>query len=124
MGLSFGYAHSYNDGTKVNGLQVDPYARFNFVKFGPVSLFVDMGFGVATYKEKDYDDSFTAWNIGVKPGVKVSLTKQIDFVAHLGFLGYRDSDEDAPQLEEVYGDNGFGFDLNATNVMFGIYYNF
>lgn len=121
LGIGFGYAHSYADGIKVNGLEANPYARWNYAKFGPVSLFLDMGFGVATFKAKDADDSSTAWNMGVKPGIKVALAKQIDFVAHFGFLGYRDADEG---LDEVYGNNGFGFDLNATNVMFGVYYNF
>lgn len=120
LGIGIGYGHYYANGVKLNAVQVDPYARYKFVKFGPVSFFLDMGFGVASYKVKDGGDSQTAWNIGVQPGVKVALAKQIDFVAHVGFLGYRDSDNS----NFSYGDDGFGFKLSGNDLTFGIVYNF
>lgn len=107
-------------GSKSHTLNVDPYARWNYVKFGPVSFFLDMGFGISLTKYKGGGDALVGWNLGVKPGLKVSLAKQIDFVAHLGFLGYRDADEGAPN----YGEQGLGFDFDSDNVMFGVYYNF
>lgn len=120
LGVGFGYSHAYYSGIKVNAVQADPYARWNAVKFGPVSLFLDMGFGVNSYKVKDADDSQLGWRVGVQPGIKVSLAKNIDFVAHAGFLGYRDADDDYCS----YGDNGFGFDVDGNDLSFGIYYNF
>lgn len=120
LGVGFGYSHAYYSGIKVNAIQADPYARWNAVKFGPVSLFLDMGFGVNSYKVKDADDSQLGWRVGVQPGIKVSLAKNIDFVAHAGFLGYRDADDDYCS----YGDNGFGFDVDGNDLSFGIYYNF
>lgn len=129
LGLGLGYIYTYEgyethagDGIKGNAFVVEPYGRWNYAEFGPVSLFLDMGFGIATFKTKGIDDADTAWNIGVKPGLKVSLAKQIDFVAHLGFLGYRGSDDDLDI--KVYGDDGFGFNFNSTSVTFGVYYNF
>ena len=88
--------------------------------------------GVASYKTKyrdnDSSDANTAWRIGVEPGVKVSLTKKLDFVAHCGFLGYTDAD-DAFILNDgssvsPYGEKGFGFRLNGNNLTFGLLYNF
>lgn len=120
LGIGAGFTHQYQNGLSANGLTADPYARWSFVKFGPVSLFLDMGFGVASYKVEDADDSKTGWNIGVKPGVRVSLTKKIDFLAHCGFLGYREADDNfAP-----YGEQGFGFMLSGYDLSFGINYNF
>jgi len=119
LGIGFGYSHAYNQGLKVNAVQADPYARWNAVKFGPVGLFLDMGFGVCSYKVKDAD-SQTGWRVGVQPGVKVSLAKNIDFVAHAGFLGYRDADDSNCS----YGENGFGFDVSGYDLTFGLYYNF
>ena len=127
LGIGIGYAHAYNKGVAVNAFQVDPYARWNYVKFGPVGLFLDMGFGINTYKTKIKDgessDANTAWCVGVAPGVRVNLTKHIDFIAHIGFLGYRDSN-DTYTLTKPYGQDGFGFFLSGNDLTFGINYNF
>lgn len=139
LGLSIGFAHNYYDGTKVNGFEVDPYVRYTVAKAGPVSFFLDGGFGFATAKAKKGDrksDSYNMWQIGIKPGVKVSLSKKVDFIASMGFLGYRDNDdvkvtgidaiddifEDASP--SVYGEKGFGFDFSTSNLKFGLIYNF
>lgn len=143
LGIGVGYNHNYKGlgevngqtiaGIKTNSIAVDPYARWTFAKFGPVSFMLDMGFGVNTYKVKgDYNSPLTGksetykgdaqvgWRIGVQPGVKVNLAKNIDFVAHLGFLGYQDADDDYC----AYGENGFGFNLSSNNLTFGVVYNF
>ena len=132
MGIGIGFAHDYLKGFKTNAIEVDPYVRWSFAKFGPVGLFLDMTAGIASYKTKyrdnDSSDANTAWRIGVEPGVKVSLTKKLDFVAHCGFLGYTDAD-DAFILNDgssvsPYGEKGFGFRLNGNNLTFGLLYNF
>lgn len=120
LGIGIDLEHNYNRGVKANAFSVDPYARWSFVKFGPVSLFLDMGFGVGTYKVKDGGDAQVAWQIGVEPGVRVALAKNIDFVAHAGFLGYREADTSFAR----YGGDGFGFRLNGNDLSFGINYRF
>ena len=124
LGLGFSYSHDYLKGYKVNGIQVDPYARWSYAKFGPVSLFLEMGFGVNTYKTKfrdgDASDAQVGWRVGVQPGVKVGLCKNIDFIAHVGFLGYRESDDNRCS----YGEDGFGFNLSGNNLNFGLVYKF
>ena len=119
LGIQFGYSHAYNKGVKGNALEVNPYARYTFAKFGAVSLFADITAGVKSYKVKG-SDSQTGWQAGVKPGVRVNLAKNVDFVAHCGFLGYRDADDQYCS----YGTNGFGFNLDANNLVFGINYRF
>lgn len=127
LGLSFGYVHNYvgdenhlTDGTKINAVTVNPYARFTYAKFGPVKLFLDGGFNVDAVKVKDADDSSIAWGIGVKPGVSVNLTEKVSFVAHVGFLGFQDADDD---IASAYK-RGFGFDIDGNKLQFGLYYNF
>lgn len=122
MGVTFQYVHAYEKGVKINAVTFDPYARFTYAKLGPVNLFLDGGFGIAVYKEKDADDSNVGWNVGIKPGVAVNLTDKLSFVAHIGFLGYRDSNDDHPWA--YYGDDGFGFDISGNDLTFGLYYNF
>lgn len=139
LGLSIGFAHDYNKGLKLNGFEVDPYVRYTVAKAGPVSFFLDGGFGFATAKAKKGDrksDSYNMWQIGIKPGVKVSLSKKVDFIASMGFLGYRDNDDvKVPGIDaiddifedaspSVYGEKGFGFDFSTSNLKFGLIYNF
>ena len=123
LGIGIGYEHDYENHVKKNSFEVDPYARWSYVKFGPVSLFLDMGFGVATYKTKIGDHSSDAqvgWRVGVQPGVKVALCKNLDFIAHAGFLGYREADD----KHCSYGEDGFGFNFSGNNLNFGVVYNF
>ena len=142
LGIGIGFNHDYkgvgeaSDGTtlvknKVNSFEVNPYARWSFVKFGPVRMFLDITAGVGTSKRKHTvtvlgeektisDDADVAWRVGVQPGVAVGLCKNLDFIAHVGFLGYRDADDNKCS----YGENGFGFDLSSNNLNFGFVYKF
>ena len=114
IGLEFDYDYNYYDGLKVNGVGAAPFARYTAAKAGPVSFLLDAGFAINTYKAK-YDghesDSYNAWQIGVTPGVKVSLTKSVDFIAAL--VG-----------DHPYGEKGFGFHFNTNDLKFGVIYNF
>lgn len=142
IGLQIGYVHDYKGGVdldldffqgrfgsqKTNGLVIKPYARWSYAEFGPVRLFLDMGFGFDTYKTKVEvgdrtvkSDPFNAWEIGVSPGLAVSLTENLDFIAHVGFLGFRDSDDGSAAK---FGRDGFGFNVDGNNLNFGLYYNF
>lgn len=118
-GLQIGYAHHYNDGAKINAFNFPPYARYTVGKVGIVSFIVDGGFGFSSLKEKN-SDSATAWEIGLKPGVKVQLAPQLHFVAHLGFLGYRDNDHGAL----AFGSQGLGFAFSSQDLKFGLLYEF
>ena len=133
IGTTLGYDYQYLDGIKVNSFVVAPYARYTFVKFDNVSLFLDGGFGFATSKAKyegHSSDSYNSWEVGVKPGVKVDLTSKLSFIAHFGFFGYRDNDdvkvadEDTDVPAGAFGEKGFGFKANGNNLQFGLYYNF
>lgn len=103
-------------------MEVAPYARYTYAKLGSVNLFLDGGFGFETYKIKHNgitSDSQNAWEIGIKPGLSVNLTEKLSFIAHVGFFGYRDADD-----EPVFGQNGLGFNLDGNALSFGLYYNF
>lgn len=119
IGTVIGWKYNYVQGTKANSLTVAPYARYTFAQFGNVNLFLDGGFGFDTYKVSGADAA-NAWEIGIKPGVAVNLTDKLSFVSHFGFLGYRDADAGA----KAFGKNGFGFNADANNITFGLYYNF
>lgn len=105
---------------RINGSEsaftFNPYARYTYLKAGKVSLFVDGGVDFTTASKADWNELA----IGLKPGLAVSLSDNISFVSHLGFIGY-----------DVYNPDGddnniskFGLDLSGNNLTFGLYFNF
>ena len=119
IGAVMGYQ---NDKVKgVNGMSesafsIAPYARYTFSKLGKVNLFVDGGVGFTSASKADWNEIA----IGFTPGIAVNLTDNLSFVSHIGFLGW-------DQLNPDGDDNNiskFGLNLDATNITFGLYYNF
>ena len=134
IGLGFGFSHNYDGAkkhdeytTKVNTFEINPYARWTYAKLGPVNLFLEMGFGLESYKVKVGDDNAevksdaqTAWNLGVKPGLSINVAKHLQFITHLGFLGYRGSDDKF----NGHKNDGFGFNLQSEDLTLGLIYKF
>jgi hypothetical protein len=104
------------NGISESAFTFNPYARYTYLKAGKVSLFVDGGVDFTTASKADWNELA----IGLKPGLAVSLSDNISFVSHLGFIGY-----------DVYNPDGddnntskFGLDLSGNNLTFGLYFNF
>ena len=127
VGISLGYGHT-KQSTEVRGVEtsvktdvftIAPYARYTFVKLDKVNVFVDGGLSYTHTKVGDAKNNTFA--IGFKPGVAVNLNEKLSFVTHVGFLGYQNSKDDVDGAKAA---NTFGFDLDGSNLSFGLYYNF
>lgn len=118
IALALEYASAKPDeGDAATTLSVSPYARYNLVKAGNFKLFLDGS--VAIGSVDNGDDSYSAWGVGIKPGVAYSLNEKFSLVAHMGFLGYQDADDELTGIV----DKGFGFNF-SNNLSFGVYYAF
>ena len=127
IALSYDYNYLGND-LKKNAIKVAPYARYTYAKFGNVNLFLDGGLSFQTYKysqDGESSDAVNAWEIGLKPGLAVNLTSKLSFIAHMGFIGYRDAEDGykGASWDGTTGD-GFGFKLSGNDLKFGLLYNF
>lgn len=127
VGIAFGYAQDKNS-TKVNNVevstkdkqfQISPYARYTFAKFNNVNLFIDGGLDYI--HEDNAGDKWNTFRVGLKPGVAVNLNEKLSFVAHAGFLGYQNYKKDADGAKAY---NSFGVGVDATDINFGLYFNF
>jgi len=138
-GVQIGYvtdkAGVYGLGTE-SAFIFSPYVRYNAIKAGKVSVFLDGGFDFYSYSKPDN----SAFSIGIKPGVAVALTNKLSFVTHFGFLGYESVPSGGGQYYDYYDyydywtrsssssdkpkDTYFGFDFDSLNLLFGLYYNF
>lgn len=118
IALALGYASAKPEkGDATNTLSVTPYARYNVLKAGNFKLFLDGAVDIASIDNGD--DSYSAWGVGVKPGVAYSLNEKFSLVAHMGFLGYQDADDEISGVVQ----KGFGFNF-SNNLSFGVYYAF
>ena len=116
-GVEIGYQYNKAGDTKINTFAINPYARYTYFKSGIVSLFVDGGVDFAVLHN---EESYTAFGIGFKPGIALNVTENAGFVAHFGFIGYQDADDEISE----FVDKGFGLDLSSKNLSFGFFYNF
>lgn len=121
VGVDLGFAHDYLNGGKVNSYNVNPYVRYTAAKLGPVNVFVDGTAGVGSIHFV-HANTYTSWEVGVKPGVAVNLNDKLSFVTHFGFVGYRDND--APKSLSEGDDTGLGAKFSGKELTFGLYYNF
>lgn len=101
-------------GKSQTAFAIAPYARYTFAKSGIASFFVDGGFAAQFMN----NSRGNIWTIGLRPGVKLSASEKVDFVAQLGYLGYSFASEKAGKA------NVFGIGVDNTTIKFGVYYNF
>ena len=118
IGAAFGYESDKWAGVmgSENAFTFNPYARYTFLKSGKVSLFVDGGVDFTSASKADW----TEIAVGFKPGLAVSLTDNISFVSHVGFIGWDQYNPDGDDNNT----SKFGLDLSGANLLFGLYFNF
>lgn len=109
LGLSLEEKATFYSGDTDNAFYVSPFARMNFWNGGIATLFVDGGFSVGSESSK------TIFGIGVRPGVKVELSKNLSFEAKTGFLGVR-------VVSDAY--TQFGLGVNNEDLSVGLVYEF
>jgi len=122
-----------NQGNKIGG---EVYGRYNFLKTGIASLFVELAAGV--YNEKQYADedgdpfldkdgketsvNGTIFGFGFRPGVKIALSDKVSLVAKTGLIGAQFANEKARQLG--YDKSAFAIGVDNSAIKLGVYYSF
>ena len=94
---------------------VAPYVRYTAVETKVVDLFFEGTIGYSSVSKGGGD----FYEVGIKPGLAVKLSKHVDFISKIGFLGYKG-------YSPEHGDNSstFGVDVDASNISFGAIYKF
>ena len=121
VGVKFGYGQSGKGDGKTTTFRLGYYLRYSYATFDKVNLFLDGGGMAENEKVKANDYKDVRADIGFKPGVSVNLTDRLSFVAHLGFIGwnFEGTDKDGDD-----GINTWRLSFDATQLNFGLYYNF
>jgi hypothetical protein len=101
-------------GAEKDAFSVEPFARYTFAKAGIASFYVDGGFSYGVTNYEGGGDA-TTFKIGLRPGVKVSLSDKVDLAASLGWFGYKN-------VKDNY--DAFGLNVDNTSLNFGMYWKF
>ncbi len=115
-GVAFGWEGLNKGGVKT--VSVNPYVRMNLVKSGMVNVFIDGSVGYAHTYNAGYDQD--EFSVGLKPGVAFNLNSKLSFVTHIGFIGYEHEKDNNTKAKL----NTWGVDVDGSNIIFGVYYNF
>lgn len=89
-----------------------PFARYYYMHREPFNLYVDGGFGIST------SEGLRGWEVGLRPGACVDLTKGLCLCLRLGFIGYRDRFVGGE--EEGLGPTGFGIRFAPEELQIGL----
>ncbi|MBO4595314.1 MAG: hypothetical protein J5632_01720 [Bacteroidales bacterium] len=122
-GAIVGFRH-HNESYDV--LSLNPYVRWTFGEWAPLKLFLDAGisFDSVSLDKKAWGEAktYSALQVGVKPGIALPLNDDLKFVAHLGFVGFSAADD---ALQNAFGyDDGVGAHFSGNNLAIGIFYCF
>lgn len=112
VGIEAGYSNQ-----RIDVFMLAPFVRWTFFQNKTVRLFVDGGIG---YTQADIIGSqSTGFEIGAKPGIAINVTKHLSLLSKIGFLGYRDHYRFTGSMQ-----NGYGIDLDPSNIQLGLQFSF
>lgn len=114
IGIVFGWGKGNpvtveNVNASANTFELNPYARYTFLRSKMVSAFMDGSVGYKHYS--NYGDEYA---FGIKPGVSLDFNRNFSLVAHVGFLGYKNYKPDFGSSS-----NAWGVDLDTNNITLG-----
>ncbi|WP_418511684.1 outer membrane beta-barrel protein [Corallibacter sp.] len=134
LGLGIGYGHYKQDTTSntnqqttvnTNSYHVFPYVR-KFFPVGEKMAFLVQGEARFSKQKSDYDETFMNTSsdsesvfAGIRPGFTYFISDKIALETTIGALGYNYSEGE--QSDGYYSKrNGFRFDFNTSNIIFGV----
>ncbi len=131
IGLGVGYGYSKSEsGSEIgkgNSYQIFPYVKKHFPlgKKLTISLQGEFNYSYSDYSSNinsiPYERSSNQYFIGIKPGITYFLNKNIALEANIGSLGYSKTNQDENNLPDRESDS-FQFNINSTDLMFGLSY--
>lgn len=126
VALSYGIEKKLEEGVneRNESFKIAPFLRYYYMHRGPFNLYLDGGFGYnvrldGTGENKKNSSGF---EVGLRPGVCVDLTKGFCLCVRIGFAGYRKNYFTGE--EEGIGEDGFGLRLAPEEAMIGLEFEF
>lgn len=126
IGVIFGFGKGNSDisydgfnpataNTEQEYTTINPYFRYKITSIKSLSLYSELGFGYT-----HYDNYGNLLTIGIRPVVTFNVSKHVQLVSKIGFLGYKSFDPKSNGEKS----HAWGLDMDGNNIQFGIYYKF
>lgn len=112
LGLVGGYHYLREDGETSHAWSLRPFARYYYLHREPFNLYVDGGLGISGGGGRN------GWEVGLRPGACVDLTKGICLCLRMGFLGYRSRFTGGEEAELT--PSGWGFRFAPEELQIGL----
>lgn len=120
--LGYGLSNEKNDGnTKhTHVFKFSPFARYYYMHQGPFNLYIDGGVGYNHISPAGNEtlNRKNGFEVGLRPGVCVDLTKGFCLCLRMGFAGYRNNYFVGEEHE--IGNDGWGLRFAPEEVMIGL----
>ncbi|GFD74597.1 hypothetical protein KUL113_40170 [Tenacibaculum sp. KUL113] len=133
LGLGYGYTESESGNTTnnqvntTNHFRVFPYIKkyFPVGKKLTISLQGEFRYSYSEYEKNDVLNSngghTNEYFIGVRPGITYFLNKNLALEANIGTLGYNNATQKSGSPSKRTW-SSFNFNINSTDLMFGLSY--
>ena len=113
IGANFSLQNKSKDGeNSTTYFLLRPFLRYHFGEVNPLRFFIEGGLGVSSGGGK------TGFEIGVRPGLDLALSRLVHLNMTYGFLGYRN--KFAFSEAEGTGSTGFGLAFTPASLSIGI----
>lgn len=114
VGVTLDYQSTEANDQTLSGIGAGIYGRYNYLKSGMVTLFVEAGVDFLSHNHS----RGTEYSVALRPGLSVALSEKLSLVAKTGLLGY------SKESDKLGGGSNFGIGVDNTDLSFGLYYNF
>ena len=113
IGANFSLVNTSKDGHKSSTyFLLRPFLRYHFGQVSPLRFFIEGGLGLSS------GDGTTGFEIGIRPGLDLELSRLVHLKMTYGFLGYRNKFAFAET--EGTGSTGFGLAFTPASLSLGI----
>ena len=116
FGANLSLQNQSQQGASTTYFLLRPFARYSFAHTNPLHFYLEGGLGVSS------GGGTTGFEIGVRPGMSLELSRLIHLNMYWGFLGYRN--KFAFSGGEGTSSSGFGLSFSPANLLLGIEFHF
>ena len=116
FGANLSLQNQSQQGASTTYFLLRPFARYYFAHTNPLHFYLEGGLGVSS------GGGTTGFELGVRPGMSLELSRLIHLNMYWGFLGYRN--KFAFSGGEGTSSSGFGLSFSPANLLLGIEFHF
>lgn len=123
--IASGYADISEETMKLNSFTIMPYIRYNVLDLGKFHFFLEGATGytniksdgiIAIGEQPKQEFNLDAFEIAVRPGITLDLSKHVNVLMKLGSLGFISAKDKESDMKITRS----GFEMTSENILIGL----